>query len=130
LAYNVTLAPGQSGTLTAEYYVADRKTVPHPRLMVEFPGLQSFDVPSGTVLNVDRALYVNGAFLVEFNTLAGHTYYVQYTDSAKAAGAWKTALPPVVGTGSRVQWVDDGPPKTDPVPANASGRFYRVLLVP
>ena len=40
---------------------------------------------------------------------------------------WKTAEPSVVGTGTRIQWIDSGPPKTERHPAAGSGRFYRVL---
>jgi hypothetical protein len=68
--YNAPLAPGQSVNLTVEYYIADRKTVPHPRIVVEFLGLQSFDVSEGTTLSA-AFIIINGNGVVEFSTLAG-----------------------------------------------------------
>jgi hypothetical protein len=126
--YNSPLAPGQSVNLTVEYYIVDRKTVPHPRIVVAFIGLQSFVVPEGTALPV-QFQFVNGTGVVEFNSLAGHTYYVQYAADADGTGGWKTALPPITGTGGGIQWIDNGPPKTECEPASAPTRFYRVLLL-
>ena len=37
------------------------------------------------------------------------------------------AVPVVVAPSSRVQWIDDGPPKTDSAPGSASQRYYRVV---
>jgi len=38
-------------------------------------------------------------------------------------------LPAVTGTGTRQQWIDNGPPKTDSLPPASAMRFYRLLLV-
>jgi hypothetical protein len=35
-----------------------------------------------------------------------------------------------VAPANRVQWIDDGPPKTVSHPTNAMARFYRVRLNP
>jgi hypothetical protein len=71
--------------------------------------------------------------LVEFTTDPGGIYYVQYarTPEELAANPYqaKTALPAVKGTGGSVQWIDNGPPKTESVPVNGA-RFYRVLRSP
>jgi hypothetical protein len=40
------------------------------------------------------------------------------------------AQPPIVAPGDRVQWFDDGPPKTISLPARVGARFYRVIQVP
>jgi hypothetical protein len=54
-------------------------------------------------------------------------YYVQYSSNVNALATNPlTALPAVRGTGSRVQWIDNGPPKTVSPPASGT-RFYRVL---
>jgi hypothetical protein len=111
--------------LTVEYYIADRKTVPHPRIVVEFLGLQSFDVREGTTLSAT----FNRKGVVEFSTLAGQTYYVQYAGDLGGSDGWKTALPAIMGTGGVVQWIDNGPPKTESPPSEVASRFYRVLLV-
>ena len=77
---------------------------------------------------VTRSLQLeDGSFRVEFRTLAGRTYYVQYSSDL---ATWRIAFPPVGGSGSGMQWVDNGPPKTDSHPGTQTNRFYRVLLVP
>jgi alpha-tubulin suppressor-like RCC1 family protein len=69
----------------------------------------------------------DGTFLIQFNTDLNRTYYVEYSSDAQV---WKVAFPPVLGTGGPVQWIDDGPPKTDSSPADQTLRFYRVLVSP
>jgi hypothetical protein len=64
--------------------------------------------------------------LVEFNTISNRLYYVQYAPSADSTN-WATSLPPLRGTGQRVQWIDNGPPKTVSLPGPGTNRFYRVL---
>jgi alpha-tubulin suppressor-like RCC1 family protein len=129
IQWNGTLAPGQSVDLAVEYYIADRKTMPQPNIVVEFPGEQTFTVPDGTVVTALFKMFGDHT-LVQFDTLAGHTYYVQYAADATGAGGWKTAQPPIIGTGATVQWIDNGPPKTESAPNAVPSRFYRVLLTP
>ena len=43
---------------------------------------------------------------------------------------WKTVVPAINGTGTRLQWVDNGPPKTELLPSLDSHRFYRLILLP
>jgi hypothetical protein len=43
---------------------------------------------------------------------------------------WLTAIPIVIAPANRVQWYDDGPPKTDSIPSTIGSRFYRVMLLP
>ena len=84
--------------------------------------------PTGTLLHVTRLVHlVDGTILIEWNSQANRTYYVQYSSDQIA---WKTAMPAVVGTGTRQQWIDNGPPKTDSLPNASVVRFYRLLLVP
>jgi hypothetical protein len=85
-------------------------------------------VPTGTDLTIDNYRFTNGVFLVEFPTRTGYRYYVQYAPVVTGTNTadFKTALPPVFGTGSYVQWVDNGPPKTDRLPTNGM-RLYRLI---
>jgi hypothetical protein len=39
---------------------------------------------------------------------------------------WKTAVPPIIAAGTRVQWIDAGPPKTDSAPGTPGQRYYQV----
>lgn len=69
----------------------------------------------------------DGSFRLRFNTDLNRTYLIQYSDDLSQ---WKNANGPVVGTGELVEWIDDGPPKTDMHPASVSSRIYRVIYAP
>jgi hypothetical protein len=69
--------------------------------------------------------------VLEFPTLTNFSYYVRYSDSLTNFSAQNTnsteiltASPAFRGNGRRVQWLDNGPPRTQAVPTN---RFYRIL---
>jgi hypothetical protein len=125
--HNQPLAPGASVDLTIEYFVPSR-SVPNGTLTVEVVDLASPLEPLGTPQDIARSLRLDdGSYLIDFRTLTNRTYYVQYSSDLTA---WKTALPPLSGTGSGRQWVDNGPPKTDSHPLTKTNRFYRILLAP
>jgi hypothetical protein len=69
----------------------------------------------------------DGSFRLQFNTDLNRSYQIQYSDSMSA---WKTANSTIIGTGQLMQWVDDGPPKTDSHPSSQSSRVYRVIYTP
>jgi hypothetical protein len=131
------LEPGEQRRLRVEFYVSDLVTVPAPQYAADEINPAAPPSLSQKVLAVDNARFITnsayptGAFLVDFETQAGRPYFVQYADSVEAFSAGsagiRTAQPAVLGTGSRVQWIDEGPPKTDSVPA-AGARFYRIIL--
>lgn len=137
VVFSSDLPPGTARVLRLEYYVADLTTVPVPTFVSEQSGTPSGPSLSARTLSVDRALYFtnaafpSGAFLIEFPTQLQRNYFVQYAPSPDAflqgSGTIRTALPAIPGTGSRVQWIDYGPPKTETAPG-ASNRFYRVVL--
>lgn len=76
---------------------------------------------------VQAALGPDGSFELAFPTLLNRRYAVQYSDDLDL---WKTAFPPVTGTGEVVKWIDSGPPVTDSLPVSESRRIYRILLAP
>ena len=131
------LKPGESRGLTVEFYVPDLVTVPVPTYAAEALGTISDPNVSARTLLVEtvraftNAAYPNGAILIEFPTEAGRRYFVQYAPTAEGlvgpGGERRTAEPAIIGTGSRVQWVDHGPPKTESPPGQ-SNRFYRVIF--
>jgi hypothetical protein len=125
---NLPMPPGGSVDLTIEYSVPDFQA-PNPTLAAQIvQPIGEASVPSGVLIPVSRALRMaNGDFLLEFASLSGRTYFVQYSGDMKN---WKTALPSVTGTGSRVQWLDNGPPRTESLPTSMACRFYRVLMAP
>jgi hypothetical protein len=122
------LGPGQSQTVTLEFYVADHFTVPNPKYSVYFTGSPFFTFPPSSSKALAAVLReTNGLFLVEFPTDLGKVYYVQYADTIEGLQTNAlTATPPVNGTGSRVQWLDTGPPRTQS-PPESGARYYRVL---
>ena len=123
------LTNGESRQLTLEYYVSDHVTVPTPGLLTLASNAWTFSTPAGVALSITRSLYTNGVFLIEFNSKTNGRYYIQYATTPgdlMNTATVKTALPVITGTGSRMQWTDNGPPKTESPPTNGS-RFYRVL---
>lgn len=121
------LAAGSRTILTAEFYVADRKTLPTP--VYSWAVVQPADSWAvGTIQPTDRVLATNGVFLVDFPTALGSTYYVQYkTDITDPQEVWRTVLPAIAGTGTCVQWMDNGPPKTAVPMVGLPTRYYRVI---
>jgi hypothetical protein len=138
--HNAPVPAGGSVIFHLEYYLTNRLMVTNLTnpAGVFNPGYVALRVPtappvdvSGTVLALDRParLLANGHFLVEFSSLSNRFYYVQYT-SDLTNRVWQTAMPAIPGNGSRVQWIDAGPPKTQSPPSAVPRRFYRLILVP
>lgn len=122
----LNLAPGGSVDLTAEYYVSDRVTKPTPVYEAHVAGpLVAVYTETGRP-KIERVIFRNGLALVEFNTISNRLYHVEYAPTADATN-WATSLPPLTGTGQRMQWIDNGPPKTESLPLSATNRFYRVI---
>ncbi len=75
----------------------------------------------------ETALLPDGSFRVRFSSDLNRSYLIQYSEDMRA---WKTAFPPVNGTGGVAEWIDDGPPKTETHPRLLGSRFYRVIFGP
>lgn len=129
------LAPAETRTLLVEYYISDLTT--HPTVVYEADRVASEDLSfsGGNRIEVTRQevlgspLYPEGALLIEFVTRENRDYFIQYADTLTELNDSTTlrpVFPLIQGTGSRVQWIDYGPPKTDRVPP-PEGRFYRIL---
>jgi len=125
--YNSMLEPGMSVTFVIEYHDPLRIT-PNPVLIAQVAPPAVPPNPEGEPIRIHRQLMLaDGSFMIEFNTTLGGTYYVQYSSDLRS---WKTAFPSVTGTGYNLQWIDNGPPKTESFPSREKNRYYRVLLVP
>jgi hypothetical protein len=127
------LAPGETRRLTIEYYVSDHLTVPTPEYLLQVANRIVFTLPAAaTPLNITTNRFVNGTFIIQFPTRTSYRYFVQYAptlnDLVNATTNSRVANPAVSGTGFDVQWIDNGPPKTESLPV-AGSRFYRVLEV-
>jgi len=69
----------------------------------------------------------NGGKLIEWNAEFGRRYAVQYSDDMTS---WHQVEPTVTAPANRVQWVDDGPPKTASHPGTVAQRYYRIVELP
>src|SRR5579862_595727 len=97
-----------------------------PTLTVELvPAPNAAGNPTGvTVPMLPAKMLADGTFLIEFASINGATYYVQYSSDMVN---WNTAFPAITGTGQHMQWIDSGPPATASLPAANVTRFYRVI---
>jgi hypothetical protein len=125
--YNKSIFPGESVVMTIEYLVPTR-IAPTPTLVLEVVPLLPSAQTAGVGQKIDRALpLAGGTFLLEFSSLANRFYSVQYSSDLVT---WKTSVPSIQGTGSKVQWIDNGQPKTESLPSASEKRFYRIILLP
>ena len=65
-----------------------------------------------------------GRFMIKFASVPGQVYYIHSCDDLPD---WKTAMPGVSNWANWIQWIDNGPPKTECVPNTRTCRFYRVI---
>ena len=125
--YSLPLAPGATVDLLIEYYRANRQAIPQPTFVV-LAATPVAVTETGPVISIDRSVQLaGGRFLIEFSAIQGNRYAVQYSSDMQT---WKTANPIITAPSNRVQWYDDGPPKTESKPAAIGSRFYRVMALP
>lgn len=127
--YNLPLPAGTNVDLLVEFYQATRGTLAAPTYTAEDVTAAAPASPSGTTLQVtDRSAELsNGRFMIEFTAVPGRRYAVQYSTDMTT---WKTAQPVITAAGTRIQWFDDGPPKTESKPTSVGVRFYQVVQLP
>jgi len=113
-----------------EYYSPSR-VAPNPTLVAQLvtPVQGGNTAVSGLPVHIDRAIWLRNSstFLIEFLTITNRIYYVEYSSDLQV---WKSALPAVTGNGTRIQWIDNGEPKTESAPAITPSRYFRVVLLP
>ena len=122
------LEPGASARATLEYYHPARsKLVPEISITHRLPIDAAVGEAGGAnTFAVDRIVALgDGSTLVEFSARPGRCYQMQYR--AGVIAGWQDSLVRIRAGGTRVQWVDDGPPKTATHPSTASRRLYRVI---
>ncbi len=121
--------------LTFEYYVSDGRpnSIGTPGYVTEFALDSTIQTPIGrrSLVPVTYKPVLSGGVLLEFPTLTNFSYYIRYSDSLNDFSAQdntnsviRTARPAILGNGRKVQWLDNGLPRTENIPTN---RFYRVL---
>lgn len=126
--YDFTIGPGASVDFLLEYYRSNRLAFVSTNFAATAVAAVTPTAPAGTTLQLDRTPFMsNGNLVIEFASEPGGTYVVQYSADMQT---WNTAVPPLVAAGTRVQWIDAGPPKTASAPGMPGARFYRVIQVP
>jgi len=124
--YTGTLTNGQSVQLVLEYFIPTRTAVADPGLIAYgVPAVGLTTSTNGATISVIKFL-AGGHVLIEFPSELGQSYVIVYSDNAGFTNAFK-AQPAVTAPANRVQWIDDGPPKTISRPADENARFYRVI---
>lgn len=121
--YLQPLAVGASVTISLEYFRANRDANFTPTFRL---ALTTATVPNpnpGGVINMAlRVVQMSGSgILIEFATETGKSYSVEYSDDMTT---WKVSQPVIQGNGTKLQWIDSGPPKTESLPG--ASRFYRI----
>jgi hypothetical protein len=126
---------GNSVTFTLEFFVTDRRPFTNSLTATAIiaPVVAPVNSTNGATIVQsgfnDVRNPANPRFLVEFTSIPGRTYTVEYSDDDMVT--WQLAVPSIVASTTSTFWYDDGPPVTvTPPPYPNAGRFYRVLLNP
>ena len=128
LQHNFPLAQGEEIVFLIEYYRLSRRTDFTPVFGPEATQSVSPPAPVGVALSIDRGpSNLGGRILIDFTTIPGRRYVVQYSSNLTD---WKTTDPIITAPSNRVQWYDDGPPKTESKPNSVGSRFYRIIQLP
>jgi uncharacterized repeat protein (TIGR01451 family) len=133
VVYAAPLAPNESVDLLLQYFIPTRLPVAVQNSnYIAFP-TSAFSVLAPTNFTFAITNFVtlpSGAFLIEFPATPGRTYTILYNTDAAFTTNTMAAIPSIVAQAGKVQWIDDGPPKTISHPGIPPSRFYRVLLNP
>jgi hypothetical protein len=130
VTHDFPVASGESVDFVIEYYRATRQAFTPPTYSptITVPGSSN---PRGRIFSIDRTDLVQGdRMLIEFTAEVGRRYVVQYNTNAASTTTWRTVDPAITAAANRVQWFDDGPPKTESPPGPVGNRFYRVVELP
>jgi uncharacterized repeat protein (TIGR01451 family) len=126
--YDQPLGSGGSIDFLLEYYRSNRLDLVSTNFETTVVAPATPAPPTGASLELDRDPFrFNGGLVIEFASIPGRTYIVQYSADMQT---WSTAVPPLIAAGTRVQWIDAGPPKTDSAPGAPGQRFYRIAQLP
>lgn len=124
----VGLKAGEARDLVLEIFSKNRSQ-PQPRFSLQLGTAVTNSVSlRNTQIPVLTNGFVGGKVMLAFRTTTTNRYFIQYADAAgdfAVTNNVRVAQPPVTGNGSWMQWIDQGPPKTEPL--TNTTRFYRVL---
>ena len=126
--YDRGLGSGASVDFFLEYYRSNRLDFVSTNYEASAVVAATPSAPAGASIQLDREPFqFNGVLVIEFASIPATTYNVEYSADMQT---WKAAVPPVTAAGTRVQWIDAGPPKAETAPGIPGQRFYRVVQLP
>lgn len=128
IQHRIPLQPGAQVALTVEYITQRRGLSFSASYSIKWGEPVEFLRSTQEGVTVDRVIRMpNNHVLIEFPTTPGKNYVVQYSHDLVT---WRDS--PIVSkaSGTRLQWIDSGLPKTEAIPSNVSSRYYRVIERP
>jgi len=130
VVYGGSMAVGDTVDLLLEYFVPSRSAISgHVFIAYEVTPID-LTAPATSAPNISLVTLLSpGQILIEFAAVAGSRYTIVYSDDSGFTNA-HVAQPILTAPANRVQWIDDGPPKTLSSPVSTSSRFYRVVATP
>lgn len=132
VVYGAALNPGFSADLLMEYFYPLKVPFNVPDSNYTAVGTSAVNLSASgiDVTNITKkAITPSGGFLIEFQSIPNRTYTIFYSSELTFSNAFM-AQPSITAPADRVQWIDDGPPKTIRHPSSDPTRYYRVLLNP
>jgi hypothetical protein len=124
--HNTTLASGAAVNLLLEFYVFKRSELIGCTLSgLGVPAINLNVAGTNGVLATITDLS-GGSKMIEFPATPGKTYTIVYASDLSFSDG-RTAQPAIVAPANRVQWIDNGPPKTVSHPNATTNRVYRVF---
>lgn len=126
---NSALAVGASVNLLLEYFSRTRTPIANLTRTPIGVTATSLSIPTNSPPNISKVVLVPSGLLIEFQATPGKSYTVLYADNTSFTNA-QVAQPTIVAPADRVQWIDNGPPKTVSAPAAVNQRYYRVVQNP
>ena len=128
LVFHQAVAVGATVEVKIEYYSTQRGgTTLNPQVaVIQIPRPGEVAAPEGRMFQIDRMVRLeDGSMLLEWNATPGKRYGVEYSGSQNMG--WKRSPEIVTAATNRLQWIDQGPPKTESHPSTVPMRFYRVF---
>lgn len=128
LLHNRPLAAGDAITLSVEFFRPSLDPDFTPEYEIELlpvPETEPASATTGIPVTRNQRLS-NGDHLIEIASIPGAVYAVEYSHDMTA---WTRVMPSVTAPANRLQWIDNGPPKTANHPATVPSRYYRFVLI-
>ena len=123
--YPYPVALDEVVSMKLSFYTSTR-TFPNPftpGLSVETLGTSQVSDTNGNGVQPRMVTMQDGAILLEFPSVPGRWYRVRYSADTIH---WRDCPVPLQAAGTRMQWMDSGPPFTNSPPSSVPSRFYIV----